>query len=172
MPGKIADSIAEGNDRAMKEDRMRSSAATETETGPAEGSLADNYFAVTRGIKVSVRPFYLEDQSQPDERQFVWAYRVRIENHGPENVRLLRRTWHITDGRGRTQHVQGDGVLGEQPQLDPGEAFEYTSGTPLETPSGFMTGAYHMVSIASGEPFDVRIPTFSLDSPHQSGVIH
>jgi ApaG protein len=153
-------------------DRMTARTGGEGDAVLAEGGTAPDYFAVTRGIKVSVRPIFLEDQSQPEERQFVWAYRVRIENHGPENVRLLRRTWHITDGRGRTQHVQGDGVLGEQPQLDPGEAFEYTSGTPLETPSGFMTGAYHMVSVASGEPFDVRIPAFSLDSPHQSGIIH
>ncbi len=156
----------------MKDDRV-TAAAVGGAGGPlAETGGAEDYCATTRGIKVSVRPFYLEDQSQPDERQFVWAYRVRIENHGAENVRLLRRTWHITDGRGRTQHVQGDGVLGEQPQMGPGEAFEYTSGTPLETPSGFMTGAYHMVSTGSGEPFDVRIPTFSLDSPHQSGLIH
>ncbi len=156
----------------MKDDRATAGAAGRAGSPFAEDGGAEDYSATTRGIKVSVRPFYLEDQSQPEERQFVWAYRVRIENHGAENVRLLRRTWHITDGRGRTQHVQGDGVLGEQPQLDPGEAFEYTSGTPLETPSGFMTGAYHMISTGSGEPFDVRIPTFSLDSPHQSGVVH
>ena len=156
----------------MTDDRATAGAARGAGNPLAEDGRAEDYSATTRGIKVSVRPFYLEDQSQPEERQFVWAYRVRIENHGAENVRLLRRTWHITDGRGRTQHVQGDGVLGEQPQLDPGEAFEYTSGTPLETPSGFMTGAYHMVSTGSGEPFDVRIPTFSLDSPHQSGIIH
>ena len=136
------------------------------------GAAPEDYCAMTRDIQVVVRPFYLAEQSQPDERQFVWAYRVRIENHGAEEVRLLRRTWHITDGAGNTQHVEGDGVLGEQPNLEPGTAFEYTSGTPLPTPSGFMSGAYHMVSIASGEPFDVRIPTFSLDSPHQTGMIH
>ena len=136
------------------------------------GIVPEDYCAVTRDIRVSVRPFYLAEQSQPDERQFVWAYRVRIENHGTEEVRLLRRTWRITDATGNTQHVEGDGVLGEQPRLEPGTAFEYTSGTPLPTPSGFMTGAYHMVSIASGEPFDVRIPAFSLDSPHQIGMIH
>ena len=156
----------------MKDDRAAAGAAKGLGKPRTEEGGAEDYSATTRGIKVSVRPFFLEDQSQPEERQFVWAYRVRIENHGAENVRLLRRTWHITDGRGRTQHVQGDGVLGEQPQLDPGEAFEYTSGTPLETPSGFMTGAYHMIGTGSGEPFDVRIPTFSLDSPHQSGLIH
>ncbi len=87
-------------------------------------------------------------------------------------MQLLHRTWNITDGRGRTQHVQGPGVVGEQPLLEPGEAFEYTSGTPLPTPSGFMTGAYHMVVQASGENFDVAIPPFSLDSPHQDGRIH
>ena len=154
----------------MKDDPGQA-APYEAEPSSAEPP-AEGYCAMTRHIRVSVRPFYLEDQSQPDERQFVWAYRVRIENQGQEDVRLLRRTWHITDASGRTQHVTGDGVLGEQPLMAPGEAYEYTSGTPLETPSGFMTGAYHMVSIASGEPFDVRIPTFSLDSPHQAGMIH
>jgi ApaG protein len=136
--------------------------------GEEEGAFE----ATTHNIRVAVRSFFLEDQSQPEERQYLWAYRVRIENHGASTVRLLRRTWHITDAAGRTQHVHGDGVVGEQPQLNPGEAFEYTSGTPLETPSGFMHGAYHMVVPASGERFDVRIPTFSLDSPHQSGIVH
>ncbi len=146
--------------------------AAESGAEPGAEQTQEGYCAVTRGIRVSVRTFYLDDQSQPEERQFVWAYRVRIENQGMEDVRLLRRTWHITDSRGHTQHVAGDGVLGEQPRMAPGETYEYTSGTPLTTPSGFMTGAYHMVSIASGELFDVRIPTFSLDSPHQIGMIH
>jgi len=132
----------------------------------------NDYAEMTRGIRVSVRPFYLEDQSQPDEGHYIWAYRVRIENRGCETVQLLRRTWHITDARGRTMHVNGDGVVGEQPLLEPGETFEYTSGTPLETPSGFMTGAYHMLATDSGEPFDVAIPAFSLDSPHQDSRIH
>jgi ApaG protein len=87
-------------------------------------------------------------------------------------VQLLRRTWKITDARGKTQHVDGDGAAGERPLLEPGESFEYTSGTPLGTPSGFMVGAYHMVAPASGETFDVAIPAFSLDSPHQSGRVH
>jgi ApaG protein len=119
-----------------------------------------------------VRSFFLADQSQPDDNHFVWAYRVKIENHGSEPVQLLRRTWQITDARGRTQHVHGAGVVGEQPLLEPGESFEYTSGTPLDTPSGFMVGAYHMVVPSSGENFDVAIPAFSLDSPHQSGRVH
>ena len=97
---------------------------------------------------------------------------MRIENGGREPVQLLRRTWEITDALGRTQHVHGAGVVGEQPMLEPGESFEYTSGTPLETPSGFMVGTYHMIVPASGERFDVAIPAFSLDSPHQSSRLH
>ncbi|HEY8288224.1 MAG TPA: Co2+/Mg2+ efflux protein ApaG [Acetobacteraceae bacterium] len=132
----------------------------------------EDYSKITREVRVSVRSFYLSDQSQPEENHFVWAYRVKIENQGREPVQLLRRTWRITDARGRTQHVHGAGVVGEQPLLEPGESFEYTSGTPLDTPSGFMVGAYHMVVPSSGEVFDVAIPAFSLDSPHQSGRVH
>jgi len=133
----------------------------------------DEYSATTRNIRVSVRAFYLADQSKPDQGQYVWAYRVVIANTGRETVQLLRRTWHITDGLGRTQTVQGAGVIGEQPVLEPGGRFEYTSGTPLATASGFMQGAYHMVVTNSGEAFDVAIPAFSLDSPHQpSGRLH
>lgn len=135
-------------------------------------SRNDGYTRTTRGVCVSVRSFYLEDQSQPDDNRFVWGYRVRIENKGRETVQLMRRTWQITDARGRTQHVHGAGVVGEQPLLEPGASFEYTSGTPLDTPSGFMLGAYHMVVPDSGETFDVAIPAFSLDSPHQDGRVH
>lgn len=134
--------------------------------------MTQDYAKTTRGVRVSVRSFYLEDQSQPGEGRFVWAYRVKIENVGDAAVQLLRRTWHITDARGRTQHVHGAGVIGEQPVMEPGESFEYTSGTPLETPSGFMVGAYHMILTASGEAFDAAIPAFSLDSPHQVGRVH
>jgi ApaG protein len=102
----------------------------------------------------------------PESAQFVWAYQVEIANLGRETVQLIRRTWQITDGTGRTQQVQGAGVVGEQPILEPGGRFEYTSGTPLGTPSGFMRGAYHMVVRDTGEAFDVAIPDFSLDSPH------
>lgn len=134
--------------------------------------MSETYEKITRAISVSVRSYYLEDQSRPEEGHFVWAYRVKIENRGGETVQLLRRTWNITDGRGRTQQVNGAGVVGEQPILEPGESFEYTSGTPLPTPSGFMVGAYHMIASASGEAFDIAIPAFSLDSPHQSGRVH
>ena len=140
------------------------------------------YAQTTRGITVRVSSFFLEDQSAPEEGRFVWAYRITIANEGGETVQLLRRTWRITDGRGRTQLVHGDGVVGEQPVLEPGETFEYTSGTPLETPSGFMSGHYHMVVHGSGPaiaqvaeegvPFDVVIPAFSLDSPHEAGRVH
>ena len=134
--------------------------------------MAENYIATTRNIEVSVRSFYLQDESKPAESKLVWAYRIRIENKGHETVQLVRRSWVITDARGKVQKVHGAGVIGQQPALDPGEVFEYTSGTPLDTPSGFMTGTYHMVVTASGEEFDVAIPTFSLDSPYQNGRLH
>ena len=132
----------------------------------------NGYTATTRGIRVTVRSFYLADQSRPEEGAYVWAYRIRIENFSRETVQLLRRTWLITDARGRTQRVHGAGVVGQQPVMEPGEAFEYTSGTPLETPSGFMTGTYHMVATDSGEAFDVAIPAFSLDSPDADPRVH
>ena len=134
--------------------------------------MTEDYTATTRGVRVSVRSFYLEDQSKPAEGRFVWAYRVRLENRGAATVQLLRRSWEITDARGRTERVHGDGVIGQQPVLRPGESFEYTSGTPLDTPSGFMVGKYHMVLSDSGEALDVAIPALSLDSPHQPGGVH
>ena len=130
------------------------------------------FSATTADVRVSVQPLFLADQSEPEHSHYVWAYRVSIENLGRRVVQLMKRTWYITDGRGLTQRVHGDGVVGEQPVLEPGESFEYTSGTPLSTPSGFMRGQYHMVATDSGEPFDVTIPAFSLDSPHQPGGVH
>jgi ApaG protein len=151
-----------------------------SENGPRSGVAAlhgkvhtrEDYVLTTRGVTVMVRSFFLADQSNPDDNRFVWAYRIRIENQGAEAVRLLRRTWRITDARGRVLHVHGPGVVGKQPLLDPGQSFDYTSGTSLDTPSGFMVGAYHMVVPISGEKFDIAIPAFSLDSPHQSGRLH
>ena len=112
------------------------------------------YLAVTRDIKVVVRPFYLEDQSSPTENHYVWAYHVEIENEGADTVQLRARHWQITDAMGRVQEVRGPGVVGEQPVLAPGESYEYTSGTPLETPSGIMAGTYQM-ELSNGEKFDV-----------------
>jgi ApaG protein len=130
--------------------------------GSAQGSAM--YTATTRAIQVTVQPRYLPDQSDPAKSQYVWAYQVRIENKSPVAVQLRSRHWKITDGLGRRQEVKGRGVVGETPRLEPGEVFEYTSGTPLSTPSGFMGGTYQMVSDA-GENFDIEIPTFSLDAP-------
>lgn len=124
------------------------------------------YSQTTRGIVVTVRPDYLDDQSVPAENHYVWAYHVRIENQGADTVQLKSRHWKITDALGRRQEVQGAGVVGEQPVLGPGESFEYTSGTPLSTPSGIMVGTYQMQG-PDGSVFDVSIPAFSLDSPHQ-----
>ena len=123
------------------------------------------YTATTRGIAVSVEPTYLEAQSSPDSSQYLSAYRVVIENQGQETVHLLSRHWMITNARGELNEVKGPGVVGEQPVLKPGESYEYTSGAPLNTPSGMMGGAYQMES-ESGERFDIEIPTFSLDRPN------
>jgi ApaG protein len=122
------------------------------------------YRAVTRSIEVSVTPQYVADQSAPDQGHFFWAYTIEITNQGAETVQLKTRHWRITDAHGRLQEVRGAGVVGEQPVLEPGQSFKYTSGVPLPTASGFMAGSYGMVS-AAGETFDIEIPAFSLDSP-------
>lgn len=129
------------------------------------------YVATTRQIRVSVEPIWLEDRSNPTESRYVWAYQVEIENLGGETVQLRSRHWMITDARGHVEHVRGPGVVGKQPKLGPGERFEYTSGCPLTTPSGFMGGTYRMIT-AEGETFDIEIPTFSLDSPHERVLIN
>lgn len=129
------------------------------------------YEETTRTIRVMVEPVFLDDQSSPSDDHYVWAYHVRIENLGRETVQLRTRHWRITDANGRIHDVRGDGVVGEQPVLHPGEAFEYTSGTPLATPSGIMVGDYAMES-ETGEKFTVAIPAFSLDSPHQKRSLH
>ena len=122
------------------------------------------YRAVTRQIEVLVEPEFLPERSSPENRQFFWAYSIVIVNEGNESVQLKTRHWIITDGRGQQQEVRGEGVVGEQPHIAPGERYEYTSGVRLTTPSGFMTGSYQMVT-ESGEKFDLAIPLFSLDSP-------
>ena len=134
--------------------------------------MAQDFVAVTQDIAVRVQVFYLAEQSQPESSQYHWAYHVTITNNGSSTVQLLRRTWHITDAQGRVQHVQGDGVVGQQPVLRPGQSHEYTSGTPLGTPSGFMDGQYHMQEVESGAKFDIDIPAFSLDSPFQNTRLH
>ena len=129
------------------------------------------YRAVTRNIEVTVSARFLADRSAPDKGQFFWAYTIEIANNGSETVQLKTRYWHITDGQGRVQEVRGAGVVGEEPVIEPGESFEYTSGVPLQTPSGFMVGRYGMVT-DSGERFDIDIPAFSLDCTHGSRTIN
>ncbi|MEC8622655.1 MAG: Co2+/Mg2+ efflux protein ApaG [Pseudomonadota bacterium] len=125
------------------------------------------YSATTKAIRVSVKPIFLDDQSTPSEDHYVWAYQVTIENTGSGTVQLINRHWRITDAQGRMQEVKGEGVVGEQPRLGPGQLFEYTSGTPLTTPSGLMMGSYEMED-ERGHRFDIDIPAFSLDSPYQA----
>ena len=122
------------------------------------------YSKKTRKINITVNPYFLDDQSEPDEQHFVWAYQVTIDNQGSEKVQLKNRYWKIIDSNGSEQEVRGEGVVGEQPILNPGEKFEYTSGTPLSTPSGFMGGYYEMET-NRGKKFVAVIPQFSLDSP-------
>ncbi|MBB3388947.1 MULTISPECIES: Co2+/Mg2+ efflux protein ApaG [unclassified Rhizobium] len=122
------------------------------------------YRALTRDIEVVVEPFYLEEQSDPDDDRYVWGYRVVIANNSDIAVRLVNRYWNITDQNGQIDEVSGPGVVGEQPRLQPGDTYEYSSGCPLDTPSGLMFGHYQMET-DEGELFDVDIPAFSLDSP-------
>ena len=129
------------------------------------------YNKTTENIQVSVTPIYLNDRSHPEDSLYVWAYQVRIENKGDRTVILRNRHWRITDADGHTETVDGEGVVGEQPTLGPGEAYEYTSGTPLPTPSGIMVGSYDMES-EEGTIFAVDIPAFSLDSPHEMSPLH
>lgn len=124
------------------------------------------YSRTTNNIKITVTPVYIDNQSDPAEHHYVWAYTVHLENMGEKTVRLLNRYWHITDATGAVQEVRGTGVVGEQPVLNSGDVFQYTSGAALRTPSGIMTGAYEMETELQ-ERFLVEIPVFSLDSPDQ-----
>lgn len=128
------------------------------------------YAATTRGVTVRVNPSFLPDQSDPAGGRWVWSYHIRLENDGDEPVQLISRHWIITDARGRVDQVKGDGVVGEQPVIEPGRSFDYVSGCPLPTASGTMRGTYAMRS--GGERFDIAIPPFSLDSPHGRGRIN
>lgn len=129
------------------------------------------YQHTTRSIIISVQPVYLDDQSDPSKHHYVWAYHVRIENKSEQTVQLIGRYWNITDANGIVREVRGSGVVGEQPTLAPGETFEYSSGMPLLTSSGIIMGNYFMMT-DTGEQFETRIPTFSLDSPHARRSIH
>jgi ApaG protein len=129
------------------------------------------YRAVTRQIEVTVEPNYLPERSSIQKGQYFWSYTIVITNTGAETVQLHSRLWIITDGAGRKRDVRGEGVVGAQPVLAPGEHFQYTSGVELPTTSGFMAGRYQMVS-ANGERFEIDIPAFSLDSPDAKRVLN
>ncbi len=115
-------------------------------------------------IDVAVQTHYLEDQSAPDDDRFVFAYTIRIENSGRVAARLISRHWIITDANGKIEEVRGDGVIGEQPLLHPGQHFDYTSGAVLETSVGTMRGSYQMVA-DDGHRFDAPIAQFTLSIP-------
>ena len=119
-------------------------------------------------ISVEVATQYVEDQSDPRENRYVFAYTITIRNVGPSPTKLLSRHWIITDANGRVQEVRGEGVVGEQPHLTPGQGFRYASGCVLETPVGVMQGSYQMITDA-GERFDAPIAPFTLAIP---GVVH
>ena len=129
------------------------------------------YRATTHGITVTVTPTYLEDQSMPDDGRWVWAYTVEIENGSRQTTRLRSRYWHITDANGHVEEVSGPGVVGEEPQLAPGDSFTSPSGCPLGTPSGFMRGHYRMEQ-EDGTQFQVEIPAFSRDVPARQRVLN
>jgi len=127
--------------------------------------------AVTRQIEVTVEPNFMPERSSVEQSRFFWSYTIVITNSSDETVQLRTRYWIITDASGKRQEVRGEGVVGEQPVLAPGERFEYTSGVPLSTASGFMAGRYQMVS-ETGERFEIEVPTFSLDSPDSKRVLN
>jgi len=122
------------------------------------------YQATTHDITVRVSVSFLADQSEPEKDRWFWAYHIRIENHGQGPTQLISRRWIITDGRGDRHRVEGEGVIGAQPMIMPGDCYDYVSGCPLDTPMGAMEGSYRMVD-DEGEGFDVRIPRFDLVGP-------
>lgn len=122
------------------------------------------YSAQTRDVIVRVSVSFLPEQSDPESRNWFWAYHIRLENVGEQDVQLLTRRWVIIDGRGARHLVEGEGVVGEQPVIAPGKSYDYVSGCPLDTPTGSMEGSYQMVD-AEGTLFDVAIPRFSLVGP-------
>ncbi|MGH7719641.1 MAG: Co2+/Mg2+ efflux protein ApaG [Gemmatimonadaceae bacterium] len=126
------------------------------------------YYRETNGMRVTVRPLFVRNQSRPASGQYVFVYFVRIENVGAEQARLLRRRWLIHDSIGEDTEIEGDGVVGQQPLIEPGEVHEYESFCVLKSPSGFMEGAYSFVR-ADGSGFEARIPRFLLDASEAGG---
>lgn len=122
------------------------------------------YSLITHNIRVSVKTNFLNDQSDEDNNLWVWSYNILIENNRTETIQLIDRYWKITDEAGHIQEVKGAGVIGQQPIIEPKNSFQYSSGTPLSKPSGFMNGIYNMI-YERNKPLKVIIPTFSLDKP-------
>lgn len=122
------------------------------------------YRETTDGVEIIVEPHYLDEESEPDEHRFVWAYTVVIANGSDQRVQLETRYWHITNAIGQVEEVEGPGVVGEHPVLSPGDSYQYTSGCPLNTPSGTMVGHY-VLRRDDGTRFKAHIPAFSLDIP-------
>ena len=135
------------------------------------GYINTMYSKTTKGVTVTVTPYFLDDQSSPQESHFVWAYQVNIKNSGNSSIKLNNRNWLIIDANGKVINVQGEGVVGEFPTIEPGESYEYTSGTPLKTNNGIMQGFY-LVSQDNGEKLKIDIPAFSLDSPYNKKNVH
>ena len=129
------------------------------------------YEETTHDISVSVEPTFLDDQSDPEDGRYVWAYHITIKNKSNFTVQLISRHWEITNGRGERQEVIGDGVVGQQPVLKPGQAFDYSSGCPLTTPTGIMVGTFSMLTGEAGM-IQVKVPAFSLDSPYDTAHVH
>ncbi len=129
------------------------------------------YRATTRQIQVTATPRYVAERSAPEQNRYFWAYTIEVSNLGQETVQLKARHWVITDANGLTEEVSGAGVVGEQPVLPPGGRFEYTSGVPLSTATGIMSGSYEMLTQA-GEAFTVEVPAFSLDVPDMRRVLN
>ena len=122
-------------------------------------------------VKVFVESTYLEDHSDPYEDSYLWSYKVIIKNNEKEKIKLISRHWKIFDSNGNFREVKGKGVVGEQPTIEPGDKFEYTSGTPLKTNNGIMQGFY-LMSQDNGTQIKIDIPTFSLDSPYNKKNLH
>jgi len=129
------------------------------------------YTEVTKNIRVSVKTNFLSDQSDTENSLWVWSYHILIENNGNDKVQLIDRYWKITDATGIIKEVKGSGVIGEQPTIKPGEFFEYTSGTPLNKSSGFMSGNYRMIN-ENNESFFIGVPVFSLDIPSVQKILN
>jgi ApaG protein len=129
------------------------------------------YEQETAGMVVRVEPQFLPDESRPEDSRFVWAYTIEIENRRPDAVQLMSRYWRITDENGATQEVRGDGVIGQQPVIEPGQSFRYSSAAPLAAPSGVMMGAYSMQR-GNGEAFDISVPLFALESPNNARLVN